>query len=82
MKAKIFAIAAFAAVLSSGAAFAGGTPNDAAGAKGHDAPSSAAPTRAVEAGLPDARVVTGRSAYMHRHRMMRHRLRHMMHHHM
>jgi len=49
-----FAAASF---MATGVALAGGTPNDAAGAQGHDAPSSAEPTQAVSEGLPDAKVL-------------------------
>jgi hypothetical protein len=78
---KTLAIIAISSLMATGAAFAGGTPNDAAGAKGHDAPSSASPTPGVIAGRPDA-MVSGRSASMHhrmmKHRMMKHRMMHKM----
>ncbi|ACB93801.1 hypothetical protein [Beijerinckia indica] len=48
---------AFASVIAMGAALAGGTPNDAAGAQGHNAPSIAAPTEGVSEGNPNAKIL-------------------------
>ncbi|ACB93802.1 hypothetical protein [Beijerinckia indica] len=50
-------VGVFVSVLATGVAFAGGTPNDAAGAQGHDAPSSAEPTPEISEGSPDAKVL-------------------------
>ncbi|WP_034991439.1 hypothetical protein [Beijerinckia mobilis] len=48
---------ALVSLFSLGTAFAGGTPSDAAGAQGHNAPSIAAPTTGISEGDPNAKIL-------------------------
>ncbi|PNG26520.1 hypothetical protein [Methylocella silvestris] len=60
---KLLTALTLSAIFASGAAFAyNGTPNAAAGARGHNAPSSAEATPGVIAGHPHAKAETFREA--------------------
>ena len=79
---KILATALVATMMASGAALAGGTPNDALGAKGHDLPSSVTGSSRMRGhGMMHHRMMHHRMMHhrMWHHRMMRH---HMIRHHM